>query len=96
MERVGFGAYQEYVIAEGFDPNVNDEKSFITHIKSLNIEGVTVLRQRGRTYYNDGYASHILGTLGKITAENALSYRILSCEDSKRARVVFIGFSFLL
>ena len=74
MERVGFGAYQEYVIAEGFDPNVNDEKSFITHIESLNIEGITVLRQRGRTYYNDGYASHILGTLGKITAENVQDY----------------------
>lgn len=74
MERVGFGAYQEYVIAQGFDPNDTQQKTFITQIKEARIEGVTVIRQRGRVYYNDDYASHILGKLGNITAENVDDY----------------------
>jgi len=74
MERVGFGAYQEYVVAEDFNPNDSAQKSFITQIKSSRIEGVTVIRQRERVYHNDGYASHILGKLGKITAENVQDY----------------------
>ena len=74
MERVGFGAYQEYVLATGFDPNDADQMSFITQIKEQKIEGVTVIRQRGRVYYNEGYASHILGTIGRITAETVEDY----------------------
>ena len=74
MDRVGFGAYQEYVIAEDFDPNDATQKAFITQIKSAKIEGVTVIRQKERVYHNDGYASHILGKLGKITAENVQNY----------------------
>lgn len=74
MERVGFGAYQEYVIATGFDPANSEQMSFVTQIKEQKIEGATVIRQRGRVYYNEGYASHILGTIGRITAENVQDY----------------------
>ncbi len=64
MERVDFGAYASYTIAS--DVNM----TLITAIEETNIEGVVFTLQTERVYYYPGIASHILGRVGKITAEN--------------------------
>lgn len=71
MERVDFGAYQSYTVAT--DVNM----AMITHVKENRIEGVTVTTSSERVYAYPGIASHILGRVGKITAENADHYREL-------------------
>ena len=68
MERVDFGAYQSYTIAE------NVSKDLITSIEESNIEGVNFHIRSERKYLYPGIASHILGRLGRITAENAEYY----------------------
>ena len=68
MERVDFGAYQSYTIAE------NVSMDLITSIEESNIEGVNFHIRSDRNYLYPGVASHILGRLGKITAENAEYY----------------------
>lgn len=70
MERVDFGAYASYTIAEDVRMNV------ITAIEESNIEGVNFEIQERRKYSEEyaGLASHILGQLGRITAENADYY----------------------
>ena len=74
MERVDFGSYQGYTIAEG----VSD--ALVTAIKEAGIEGATFDIPSDRVYLYPGTASHILGRLGKITAENAEYYRSLGYE----------------
>ena len=64
MERVDFGQYQSYTIAR----NVN--MSVISSLEESNIEGVNFEIREEREYAYPGIASHILGRLGKITAEN--------------------------
>ena len=68
MERVGFGAYESYTIAEGVT------LSLITFVEENNIEGVNFEIRSDRIYTYPGVASHILGRLGKITAETAEYY----------------------
>ncbi len=68
MERVGFGAYQSYTIAT--DVNL----AMITHIEEARIEGANFTTGSERVYAYPGIASHILGRVGKITAENADYY----------------------
>lgn len=68
MERVGFGQYESYTVAEGVS------KELITYIEENNIEGVNFEIRADRVYTYPGIASHILGRLGKITAENADHY----------------------
>ena len=68
MERVGFGQYESYTIATGVS------KELITHIEENNIEGVNFEIRSDRIYTYPGIASHILGRLGKITAETADYY----------------------
>ncbi|MBO5938858.1 MAG: hypothetical protein J6Q82_05095 [Clostridia bacterium] len=68
MERVDFGQYQSYTIAK----NIN--RNLITRLEESNIEGVNFDIQAEREYAYPGVASHILGQLGKITAENAEQY----------------------
>ena len=68
MERVGFGAYQSYTIASGIN------KELVARLEERNIEGVNFKIEAGRVYTYPGVASHILGRLGKITAENAEYY----------------------
>ena len=68
MERVGFGQYESYTVAEGVS------KDLITYIEENNIEGVNFEIRSDRVYSYPGIASHILGRLGKITAENAEYY----------------------
>lgn len=68
MERVKFGAYQPVVLATGL------EQESVPYIEEANIEGVTLKIGSERHYEYPGYASHILGRLGKIQAEDAEYY----------------------
>ncbi|MBO5415685.1 MAG: hypothetical protein J6A83_03560 [Clostridia bacterium] len=68
MERVKFGAYQPYVIASDIDMEL------VSYIKEANIEEATLKVSSERHYQYPGYASHILGRLGKIQAEDAEYY----------------------
>ena len=68
MERVGFGAYQSYTVAENVNMNL------ITSIEESNIEGVNFEINAQRVYAYPGIASHILGQLGKIRAEDVEYY----------------------
>ncbi len=68
MERVKFGAYQPYTIASDIDMEL------VSYIKEANIEEVTLGVSSERRYEYPGYASHILGRLGKIQAEDAEYY----------------------
>ncbi|MBQ9085995.1 MAG: hypothetical protein IJY47_02280 [Clostridia bacterium] len=71
MERVDFGAYQSYTVAENVNMNL------ITSLEESNIEGVNFEIRAERVYAYPGVASHILGRLGKITAETAEYYMSL-------------------
>ncbi len=68
MERVDFGVYASYTVAKGVNMNL------ITLLEESNIEGVNFQIREEREYPNPGVASHILGQLGKITAETADYY----------------------
>ncbi len=68
MERVDFGQYQSYTIA------TNVSESVITYVEEAQIEGATFSVSSERVYTYPGIASHILGRVGKITAENADYY----------------------
>ena len=71
MDRINFGQFQSYTIAE----NVTDE--LVAAIKETNVTGVTFISFTERVYNYPGYASHILGQVGKITAESAEYYSAL-------------------
>lgn len=75
MERIDFGYYQHYTIAEGIDPTSEESKALITFINEKAIEGTNFIKQTERTYPYDTYAAHILGRIGKITAENISKYQ---------------------
>lgn len=68
MERVGFGAYQSYTIAK----NVSEE--LVTYVAEMRTEGVNFKNVTQRVYNYPGVASHLLGGVGKITAETAEYY----------------------
>lgn len=68
MERVDFGLYASYTVAE--DVNM----ALITSVEESGIEGVNFQIRAERVYAYPGVASHILGRLGRITAENAEQY----------------------
>ena len=74
MERVDFGYYQNYTIAESIDPADPNAKALITMINEKSIEGANFIKQTERVYPYDTYAAHILGRIGKITAENVSQY----------------------
>lgn len=74
MNRIGFGAYQPYTIAKGLLIEDAKTMSLISRIKENRVEGASFIKQTERVYYYGGYASHILGKLGKITAENVQNY----------------------
>ena len=74
MERIDFGYYQHYTIAEGIDPTSENAKALITLINEKAIEGTNFIKQTERVYPYDTYAAHILGRIGKITAENVSKY----------------------
>ncbi len=71
MDRVDFGQFQSYTIAK----NVTDE--LVSAINETSVKGVTFTSFTERQYLYPGYASHILGQVGKITAESAEYYSSL-------------------
>ncbi len=71
MERIKFGVYQPFTLAT----NINME--LVSYIEEANIDGVTLKINSERRYEYPGYASHILGRLGKIQAEDAEYYDAL-------------------
>lgn len=71
MMRVQFSAVQPYCIATGVDV------SFVTYVKELSLKGVKDKISTKRTYLYPGYASHILGRVGAITAETWEEYKAL-------------------
>lgn len=75
MDRVGFGAYQSYTVAEGFLPSDSSHMALISGVKEKRIEGATFIKQTERVYHYEGYATHILGSIGKIYAEEAEEYK---------------------
>ena len=68
MDRVDFGLYASYTIAE------NVPMELVTYVEEAGIKGVTVKTVSERVYNYPGIASHILGRVGKITAEDAEYY----------------------
>ena len=68
MERVGFGAFQGYTLAKGIDMEL------VAYLREAGVEGATFTTVSERVYAYPGVASHILGRLGKITAEDAEYY----------------------
>ena len=75
MERINFGYYQAYTLAEGFETTVPEEMALISYISEHRTEGATLIRSSERVYHYEGYAEHILGKLGKISAENIDDYK---------------------
>lgn len=60
MLRRGFGVYTDFVIAKDVDDRV------LTYVEELDIRGVEFKESIERVYCYPGYASHILGQVGKI------------------------------
>ena len=74
MDRIGFGYYQPYTLATGFEPTNESDMALIAYIEEHHTEGATLIKSTERVYTYEGYATHILGTIGKITAENIEDY----------------------
>ncbi len=68
MEAIRFSAVEPFVFAEDAD------LSAVTAISEKNIRGAAIKLSYTRVYNYPGYASHILGRIGKIQAENADYY----------------------
>ena len=71
MIRMQFSSITPYCIASGVDID------FVTYVKELSIAGVSDRISTKRTYLYPGYASHILGRVGAITAETWDYYKAL-------------------
>jgi len=69
MERVVFGAYQSYTMASDVPVKT------VAALEEERIEGINLKHSTKRVYAYPGYASHILGRLGKINEEMWESYR---------------------
>ena len=71
MEAIRFSAIEPYVFAEGIDI------ATITAVRELGIRGVLLKSDYTRQYHYPGYASHILGRISRILAEDAEYYSSL-------------------
>ncbi len=71
MEVCDFSIYNRYTVCEDVT------LSFITYIEELSIPGAAFEIKTGREYLYPGYASHILGQLGRIPAESWEEYKAL-------------------
>jgi len=71
MEAIRFSAVEPYVFAEGIDLAV------ITAVRELDIRGAEVRVDYSRVYHYPGYASHILGRISRILAEDVEYYSSL-------------------
>ncbi len=71
MERVQFGYYNPYAIAN------NVPRELVSYLQESGADGINFKINAERVYYYGGYASHILGRVGKIQAEDAEKYSSL-------------------
>lgn len=67
MLRLGFGVYTPFILAEDVPDNL------MTYVEELSISGVVFTARTERVYCYPGYASHILGGVGRIP-ESELDY----------------------
>ena len=74
MERINFGYYQYYTVAEGFELDDAEDMALVTYIGEHRPEGATMIKSSQRVYFYEDYAKQILGSVGKITAENIEQY----------------------
>lgn len=68
MERIKFSAYQPFTLAKDVGLDV------VSFVKEAGIDGANFSVRTERYYAYPGYASHILGRLGKIQADDAEYY----------------------
>ena len=68
MERVKFSAYQPFTLASDVGVDV------VSFVKEAGIDGANFSVRSERYYAHPGYASHILGRIGKIQADDAEYY----------------------
>lgn len=68
MDATDFGAYSQYVLAENVDLDV------VAYVEEKNAVGVAFPQSTDREYNYPGYLSHILGSVGDITAETLEYY----------------------
>ena len=68
MEYRQFSRVEPYTLARDVDTKL------LTYVKERSILQVLVTEESARTYVYDGYASHLLGTIGKIPAEKLDDY----------------------
>ncbi|MBQ7320510.1 MAG: hypothetical protein IJW99_00280 [Clostridia bacterium] len=68
MESKGFGAINPYTLAEDVDIYL------LTAVKESPITGMEIIQRADRTFAYPGYASHILGRISKIYAEDWAYY----------------------
>lgn len=71
MEAIRFSAVEPYVFGSGAD------MALITSVRELGLRGVDVKIDYSRVYHYPGYASHILGRISGILAEDAEYYTSL-------------------
>ena len=71
MNKVGFGSYQAYTVARGVS------EQLMTIINESGILGATLHTVSQSVYQYPGVAAHILGQVGKISAETAEHYTSL-------------------
>ncbi len=71
MEAIRFSAVEPYVFGEGLD------MALITAVRELGVRGADLKVSYSRVYHYPGYASHILGRISGILAENAEYYSSL-------------------
>lgn len=71
MEVADFSIYSQYKLAEELDV------SFITYVGEQHVVGADFVLETEREYAYPGYASHILGQVGKIPAEKWEEYKAL-------------------
>ena len=68
MERIKFSAYQPFTLASDVGVEV------VSYVKEAGIDGANFSVRSERYYTYPGYASHILGRIGKIQAADAEYY----------------------
>lgn len=68
MEYMQFSRVEPYTLATDISIET------LTYVEELSINQVMITEEDARTYVYDGYASHILGHIGKIQAEDAEYY----------------------
>lgn len=68
MERIKFSAYQPFTLARDVGLDV------VTFVKESGVDGANFSVRTERYYAYPGYASHILGRVGKIQADDAEYY----------------------